>query len=199
MAARRLVFVTGNRGKAAEARAKLAPLGFRVEQRDLRLAEIQASSLEEVASWKVQQAARRIRAPFFLEDAGLFVDALNGFPGVYSSYAHATLGCSGLLRLLASIETRAATFRAVMVYVVPPRRPRFFVGECRGRIAREERGSRGFGFDPVFVPEEGDGRTFAELAPRDKNRLSHRGRALDALAAHLATELARKTRGKARV
>jgi XTP/dITP diphosphohydrolase len=124
--------------------------------------------------------------PYFCEDAGLFVDALSGFPGVYSRYVFSTLGCDGILRLLQDVPEaqRGARFRAVVAYVDPQRNVHLVRGEARGRIERAPRGDKGFGFDPIFVPD-GERRTFAQMTPAEKGGVSHRGRALDALVEHL--------------
>jgi XTP/dITP diphosphohydrolase len=125
-----------------------------------------------------------VAPPYFVEDAGLLVETLRGFPGVYSAQAFRTIGNEGLLRLLSDARDRSASFRAVVAYVDGPRPPRMFTGDIHGRIARTPRGHNGFGFDPIFVPE-GHRRTFAQMGPEEKNRLSHRARALDRLARHL--------------
>ncbi len=119
-----------------------------------------------------------------MDDSGLFVRALDGFPGVYSSYAFRTLGCPGLLRLVEDETDRAATFRTSFG-VLEKGGPTVLEGVCHGSLAEEERGEGGFGFDPIFVPE-GETRTFAEMDVEEKNALSHRGRAVAALAQHLA-------------
>ena len=181
-----LAFVTGNKGKLEEARARLAEVGVDVVQADLAPVEIQADTLQEVARAKAEDVARRLDGAFFLDDAGLFVDALNGFPGVYSAHALRTLGVPGLLKLLDGVADRAARFEAVVAYREPGAPLALFTGVARGRIAETPRsGGHGFGFDPVFVPE-GREETFAELDTATKNRLSHRGRALDQLVRHLA-------------
>lgn len=180
----RLLFVTGNAGKAEEARAALKPLGFEVEQRAVPHPEIQADTLEEVARERALWLGDRVRGPYFVDDAGLFIEALKGFPGVYSAYVYRTLGWQGLLTLLAG-EERGARFEAVIAYMEPGlAAPFLFKGVCPGRIAQEARGAGGFGFDPVFIPE-GEELTFAELPLERKNQLSHRGRALVRFAAWL--------------
>lgn len=180
---RELTFATGNEGKLAEARDKLGPLGFEVTQYAGGYPEVQADELETVARHGMDALADELEGPFLLEDAGLFVDALDGFPGVYSSYVYGTLGNAGLLRLLADAGARTARFRSVVGY--HDGRPRVFEGVVQGRITRQRRGEGGFGFDPVFSPE-GRERTFAEMSREEKSELSHRGRALEALAEALA-------------
>lgn len=174
----KLPFITGNAGKAEEAKAALGPLGIEVEQRRIPHPEIQADTLEEVARERALWLRDRVDGPFIVDDAGLFLDALKGFPGVYSAYAYKTLGWQGVLALLQGKQDRGARFEAVIAYMEPGMAaPFLFKGVCRGSILDGPRGAQGFGFDPVFVPEKG-GRTFAELSTEEKNPLSHRGKAL---------------------
>lgn len=182
-------FATSNAGKAREAAAALAPLGIQIETVSVPVDEIQADRLEDVARAKAEALRSRVRPPYFVEDAGLFVDALKGFPGVYSAYAYRTLGWQGLLRLLGTRRNRGAEFCAVVALVLNDAPPRLFRGAVRGRLTEGGRGAHGFGFDPIFVPA-GHRRTFAELEPDQKTRLSHRGRAL----AQLGRALKRQAR-----
>ncbi len=183
----RLTFVTGNAGKYQEATLILAGLAELTQDRG-GYTEIQADTLAEVARYGLAEVSGRLAPPFFLEDAGLFVDALQGFPGVYSAPLFHATGWDGLLRLLHGVPEarRTAHFEAAVGYRDPHGRDHVFVGRVDGHIAAAGRGTHGFGFDPVFVPQEGDGRTFAELTAAEKSRISHRGRALRALARHLA-------------
>lgn len=193
----RIRFVTGNRGKLREARARLGPLGIRVVAARRRVEEIQADTIREVARHKAAQLVGRVPPPFFVEDAGLHVDALRGFPGGYSNYAFRTIGCRGILQLLEWLpdRERRARFVAVIAYVDRRRRIHLFQGEARGAITRQMHGRHGFGFDPIFRPR-GHERTFAQLSARDKGKASHRGRALDRLAAHLLRAPRRHRRKK---
>ncbi len=176
---RTLTFFTGNRGKLTEVRLRLAPLGWNVVQGRRTLVEPQADELETVARAKLEQVPRA-PGPCLVEDAGLFIHALNGFPGVYSAYVLRTLGPAVVARLVPRGD-RSATFRAVMgLRGGAGGRPKLILGEVHGKITSAPRGSGGFGFDPIFVPT-GERRTFAEMTPEEKDRLSHRGKALDGL------------------
>jgi XTP/dITP diphosphohydrolase len=184
---RTLTFVTGNAGKAAELRAQLAPRGIDVVQDKRGYPEVQADTLAEVA----EAGARHLldaglKPPFILEDSGLFVAALRGFPGVYSRHALDTIGVPGLLQLMAGVELemRSAAFQAHLLYVDEAGHVHGFDGACPGRIADRAAGTGGFGFDPVFIPR-GHDRTFAEMEPAEKQRLSHRGAAVRAFLAAL--------------
>lgn len=188
-AGKELTFYTTNQGKAAELAEQVAPFGLTVRQDASGYPEVQADTLREVAEegarWLL---ARHARSPFLLEDSGLFVAALKGFPGVYSRHALDTVGTAGLLRLMDGVPDRRAHFASCLLYVDAAGRLHPFEGRCDGAIASTARGAGGFGFDPVFVP---DGqpplgvRTFAEMGAAEKTALSHRGKAVAALLEHL--------------
>lgn len=172
-----LTFVTGNAGKAAELRAQLKPRGIAVAQDDRGYPEIQADTLRAVAEAGARHLlAEGLRPPFVLEDSGLFVAALRGWPGVYSRHALDTVGIPGLLRLMADVERemRTAAFQACLAYADAAGKVHLFEGACPGRIADRPAGTGGFGFDPVFIAR-GHDRTFAELDPAEKAAASHRG------------------------
>jgi XTP/dITP diphosphohydrolase len=143
--------------------------------------EIQSDNLEEISKASVVDAFKRCNLPLIVEDAGLFIDALNGFPGPYSAYVYKTVGNKGLLKLMENIENRKARFQSVIAYYSAElKSPMYFKGEVAGEITREERrGKRdpGFGFDPVFKPASSD-KTFAEMVIMEKNKYSHRAKAL---------------------
>ena len=170
-----ITFITSNSGKVREAVEYLRPLGVKVVQRNFPYPEIQADDLEEVARYGVEWLKERVEGQFFIEDSGLFVDALKGFPGVYSAYVYRTLGYLGILKLMRGIKERDAEFKSVIAYW--DGELHIFKGEVRGQITEEPRGTGGFGFDPIFKPH-GFSETFAEMSVEDKNRISHRGRAL---------------------
>lgn len=182
----KLRFVTSNKGKVQEAQARLAPLGIQVVGRSRELEEIQADTIEKVARHKARQLLGKIKPPFFIEDAGLHIDTLQGFPATYSSYVFRTIGLDGILKLLQGKtgDARRAHFLAVIAFVDASRRVRTFTGRADGHIATARRGSHGFGYDPIFIPD-GTNVTFAELEPEEKGNRSHRGHALDQLAKHL--------------
>ena len=172
--AQMIYFVTGNRGKFEEARGILGD----VEQRNLGYTEIQADTLEEVALFGIREAREKLNGPVMIEDAGLFIDALRGFPGVYSAYVFETLGNEGILRLLEGASDRRAVFCSVVAYAEPGAEPILFRGELAGEIASGPRGSGGFGYDPIF---EVGGKTIAEMDLAEKNGISHRGGSIRAL------------------
>jgi XTP/dITP diphosphohydrolase len=169
-----LYFITGNKGKFMEAQGIFKDL----VQKDIGYTEIQADTLEEVAAYGMKEVMERLQGPVMLEDAGLFIDSLKGFPGVYSAYVQKTIGNSGILRLMTEVEDRKAYFRSVVAYAEPGMESRLFKGEVHGRIGFEARGSKGFGYDPIFYVGE---RSLGEMDLVEKNRISHRAESMKAL------------------
>ncbi|MGB7056053.1 MAG: RdgB/HAM1 family non-canonical purine NTP pyrophosphatase [bacterium] len=138
---------------------------------------------------KAAFAYRLCGYPSLADDSGLFVDSLDGEPGIYSSRYGKNDG-ERIARLLGNMETerkRTAAFRVVFVYYYDDGKYRVFEGECAGRIARSARGSKGFGYDPIFIPR-GYKKTFAELGLLVKNRISHRAEALRKFRKYLIKE-----------
>ncbi|MDP6325032.1 MAG: RdgB/HAM1 family non-canonical purine NTP pyrophosphatase [Candidatus Thalassarchaeaceae archaeon] len=185
-----LNFLTGNTGKLAEAQTLFGPLGWEIQAFEVDgevpdVIEPQSDNLTTVALAKIAQAVEllasqnRLEESLLVEDSGLFIDALPEFPGVYSAHVLQSIGCDGILRLLdnqrtAHFLTVAALWTGEAVEV--------FIGRCDGTISTEIKGEGGFGYDPIFIPDESeDGRTFAEMTHEEKSAYSHRGRALRAL------------------
>ncbi|RLF13222.1 MAG: non-canonical purine NTP pyrophosphatase, RdgB/HAM1 family [Thermoprotei archaeon] len=180
---RNLKFVTGNPHKAREAMSILRELGVNVEVRILKVVEVQADDIVEIASFRAHRAYEVIREPLIVEDAGLFIEELKGFPGPYSSYVFKTIGNKGILKLMKDVSNRRAVFRSA-VALHDGDRVTVFIGETWGVIAREARGDS-WGFDPIFEPDEGGGLTYGEMTSDVKNRISHRRRALEKLASYI--------------
>jgi len=179
---------TGNRHKYQEARAVLSEMGVEVRHLDVERVEIQADDLADIAAFSVEQLESAENRPVVVEDAGLFIDHYRGFPGPYSSYALSTIGLEGVLKLMEGVEERGASFKSVVAFRCGEE-ARCFRGVVRGRIAHSIRGTAGFGYDPIFIPDEGDGRTFGETMTEEKNALSHRARAFRALGEWLRERL----------
>tara|TARA_B110000438_G_scaffold211271_2_gene203315 strand:- start:812 stop:1462 length:651 start_codon:yes stop_codon:yes gene_type:complete len=185
-----LNFLTGNPGKLAEAQTLLSPLGweiqsFKIDGKVPDVIEPQSDNLTTVALAKIAQGVEllasqnRLGESLLVEDSGLFIDALPEFPGVYSAHVLQSIGCDGILRLLD--EERTAYFLTVAA-LWTGEAVEVFLGRCDGSISVEIRGDDGFGYDPIFIPDESqDGRTFAEMSSDEKSTFSHRGRALRAL------------------
>jgi XTP/dITP diphosphohydrolase len=176
-----IFFATNNVNKFDEARRVLAEYDVAVGMLRVKSVEVQSESLEEIARASALDAFEKCHLPIIVEDAGLFIDALNGFPGPYAAYAYKTVGNQGLLRLMRNVEARSAHFESVVAHFSAElESPVCFHGEVLGEIADKERkgNSRsGFGFDPVFKPLKSS-KTFAEMTIAEKNEHSHRARAL---------------------
>ena len=188
----RLVLATANRDKAREI-AVLMP-GFELVARPASVPDVDETgdTLEENARLKAWAVASAVGEPALADDTGLEVVALDGAPGVQSS-RYAGEGATyneNVVKLLAAldgVDDRRARFRTVAMACFPDGREVIGVGSADGHIAPVARGAGGFGYDPVFMPDDGDGRTFAEMTPLEKHALSHRGRAFRALADALAS------------
>jgi XTP/dITP diphosphohydrolase len=177
---KKVVFlVTGNVHKFNEARHVLNEFGLSTAMLNIDTVEIQTDSIEEIAKTSAIDATRKCCLSIIVEDAGLFIDALNGFPGPYSSYVFRTIGTRGILKLMKEVKKRNALFESVIAFHSPELKTlKCFHGEIKGKIAEQTRGLAGFGFDPIFLPHQGGGKTFAEMPLVEKNRYSHRAKAL---------------------
>jgi XTP/dITP diphosphohydrolase len=173
-----LQFATSNVNKVEEVRLILKDYPIVVEPINAKTVEIQADAIEEVASTSAKRAAQERKIPLFVEDTGFFIDALKGFPGPYASYVYKTVGRTGILKLLHGKLKRRAEFKSVVAFCIPGEEAVCFVGVVSGTISRDERGSSGFGFDSIFMPEEGFGKTFAEMTIDEKNACSHRAQSV---------------------
>lgn len=175
--------MTSNEGKFREVSRLLKARGLALERLDVRYPEVQADTLDEVVTAALDWLGPQYGDGLLVDDSGLFVHRLGGFPGVYSSYVYRALGCGGVLKLLEGVGDRAALFETCMG-LRQDGKNHLLHGRCPGALATEERGTGGFGFDPIFLPE-GHTRTFAEMSVEEKNTVSHRGRAAEALVRHL--------------
>ncbi|TVT40500.1 RdgB/HAM1 family non-canonical purine NTP pyrophosphatase [Hymenobacter setariae] len=193
----RLCFASNNAHKLDEIRPLLPPTVQLLSLADIgcheELPETQPT-LEGNARQKAQYVFDNYGVACFADDTGLEVDALGGEPGVYSArYAgpqrEAADNVAKLLHELATQPQREARFRTVIALVLEGGHVHEFSGEIAGAIARAPIGGRGFGYDPVFIPAEGDGRTFAEMTLAEKNMLSHRARAVDGLVRFLQAKI----------
>lgn len=181
---------TGNPGKVREIAEALAGLGWELEPlpEGVQLPEETGSTYEENASLKACTIATRLGLPALADDSGLEVDALDGQPGVYSARfgncASDTERNTYLLEKLRGQHDRRAHFRSVVILAYPDGDMECYEGKVSGTLLEGPRGSQGFGYDPLFVPD-GEERTFGEMSVEAKRPLSHRGLALkQLLAAH---------------
>lgn len=195
----RILLATRNEGKIRE----IKDLGRDLPVEFLSLEDVgpvpdvveDGVTFEENARKKAGEIARCTGMPTLADDSGLCVDALGGRPGVHSArYVSETVSdqerCAAILEEMADVsdDRRSARFVCVLVLAWPDGQETVFHGQCEGRITRELRGTKGFGYDPIFFHEE-SGRTFAQMDRDSKNAVSHRGRALRQLGEYLRHSL----------
>ena len=189
----RVVLASGNRGKLAEFTCAFGDLGIElIAQSELAIEAPEETGLSfvENALLKARYASQLSGLPALADDSGLCVDALDGAPGLYSA-RYAGVGASDadnriqLLQAMSDVPAplRTARFVCVLALLRHPHDPLPWIAEARweGTIGSSERGSGGFGYDPLFHPLDGGGHTAAELAPERKQALSHRGQAIELL------------------
>lgn len=174
------LLATSNPNKFREFQQILGP-GWSLEQVELDLLEPQGIDVREIIETKAKDAFAKVGEPVLVEDTGLEFDAWNGLPGALVKFFGERIGYPGVLRMLGDTEQRGATARLAVGFASADG-CRVYVGELRGQIAREVRGTTRFGWDPIFVPEGSD-RSFAEMTAEEKNAISHRRRALELLRA----------------
>jgi len=165
---------TSSDHKYEEAKEVLAEYGVELERLSIDRVEIQADDPELIAEYSLR--VLDVDVPILIEDAGLYIDKYYGFPGPYSSYTLRTIDNEGILKLMEGETERGARYLSAVAFRDGDTSVTF-TGEVVGRIAEEMRGINGFGYDPIFMPEEGDGRTFGEMSAAEKARISHRARA----------------------
>lgn len=171
--------VTSNIHKFEEARRVLSEYEIATAMlKKIDAVEIQDDDIEKVAKASALDAVKKCNLPIVVEDAGLFIEALKGFPGSYSSYVYRTIGNAGVLKLMGNVANRNAHFKSVVAFLNPNmEEPLSFKGEVKGKVLDEKRGNQGFGFDPIFQPFN-TSKTFAEMTVEEKNNHSHRALAL---------------------
>ncbi|MFH1447890.1 MAG: XTP/dITP diphosphatase [Candidatus Micrarchaeota archaeon] len=174
-----LLFVTGNKHKFKEAESILKEYGIRIDNVSLSVPEERGEDCGVIAAAAARYAYDKLKRPLFTEDSGLFIESLNGFPGPYSAWVFSKLGNEGILKLMTGTVKRDAGFTSAVGYA-DENGVRTFIVSCPGNMALEQRGSSGFGYDPIFIPE-GHVKTFSEDSAM-KERVSHRRKVLEKLA-----------------
>ena len=172
-----ILFLTKNIHKYNEAFEILSEYNIRLKHLAYDKLELQSYSIEDISKFSAIQAYKQLKQPLIVEDAGLIIHSLNGFPGPYSSYVFQTIGCDGILQLMRDAISRSAEFLSVVTYIDLKEGMECFTGGVRGYISYEKKGEEGFGFDPIFIPDT-ETLTFAEISSAYKNKISHRGKAL---------------------
>ena len=169
-----LFFASSNEHKFQEAERILANLGMQINLFKTTLEEIQSNNLNDIAEKKAINAYDLIQKPVIIEDDGLFINALNGFPGPYSSYVYDTIGNKGIMNLLENSQVRDAKFVSIIAYCDSDCDVKLFESSIPGKISSIiEKG--GWGYDPIFIPD-GESKTYANVS--DKDKFSHRSAAL---------------------
>ena len=169
-----LFFASSNEHKFQEAERILANLGMQINLFKTTLEEIQSNNLNDIAEKKAINAYDLIQKPVIIEDDGLFINTLNGFPGPYSSYVYDTIGNKGIMDLLENSKVRDAKFVSIIAYCDSDCDVKLFESSIPGKISSIiEKG--GWGYDPIFIPD-GESKTYANVS--DKDKFSHRSVAL---------------------
>src|SRR3989344_5059178 len=167
-----LYFITGNKGKLMEVQSILG----NVEALDIDLPEIQSLDAHEIIKAKLEEAKKHQAGEFIVEDTSLYFEALNGLPGPLIKWFMKTVGNDGLYKMAGAFGNFGAEAKTIIGYVDEKGKIEFFEGSIRGTIV-EPRGTSDFGWDPTFMPE-GQQKTFAEMSPGEKGKISHRGAAI---------------------
>lgn len=181
-------FVTSSEGKLKEARELL---GSRLAAVDIDIDEIQALDVRDVVKDKAMRGYAIVNKPIIVEDTGLYIKGLNGFPGALIKWTMMTIGNKGLCGMLGRGARKAYSETAVCLY--DGKRAELFVGRTEGSISTSPKGKSSFGWDPIFIPE-GRSQTYAEMGIAEKNRISSRAKAFKKLKRHLAHANHKQTR-----
>ena len=174
----KLSVITSNPGKVKEYQRYFEGLGIEAVHARIPYDEVQSSELEEVVRKGMDELKKKGMDDFIIDDSGLFIDRLNGFPGVWSAYVQKTIGNDGILKLMEDAADRSAAFKCCIGCSIGGK-DIIVTGACSGVILREGRGAEGFGYDPIFSHD--GGRSFADIPLDEKNMVSHRGRAIELL------------------
>ena len=159
-------FVTSNPGKVREFRQILEP-EINVNHIKISYQELRSDNPQEIARHSAKMLADRLKKPIVVEDSGLFIKALNDFPGTCSAYIHKRIGLKGIIKLMNDIKNRECTYKSAVAYCEPNKKPVSFLGEEKGKVAEKVRGNYGFGHDPIFIPARSS-KTYGEMKNCEK-------------------------------
>ena len=179
---------TNNMNKFEEIRNVLENSKINLRVINIKGNEIQAFSVLSVARQSALNIAEKFEGAFLVEDSGLYIDSLYGFPGPYSSFVYKTIGVGGIIRLIKDRENKNAEFHSALIYGENGKIIKNFVGITEGTISTSIKGKKGFGFDPIFIPN-GYNKTFAEMSIMEKNKISHRAKSTGAFAQWITKKL----------
>jgi len=181
----RIALITGNAGKAAE---YAAMLGIPVTPAKAELTEVQSLDVAYVAARKAADAYAQLREPVLVDDTGLAIHAWNGLPGALVAWFLDTVGPQGILDMAAGLADRRASVATALGYA-DGTGVQVFTGTVNGSLATEPRGTSGFGYDPIFIPDTDSGhRTYAQMTSEEKNKISHRRLAVEEMRDSLGLE-----------
>jgi len=172
-----IFFVTGNRNKFLEVKKITDRYGINLIWSNVDVVEHKYNTVREVSIAKALSSLKLIALPILVEDTGIYLDAFNDFPGPNAKVIFKGVGYEGILKLLEGKE-RGAKFVTSFAFAKPGMQPMAFVGECPGKIAEKPSDTIDFAYDTIFIPE-GDTRTFSEMTKEEKEKYSHRAKALN--------------------
>ena len=178
---KKIQLATKNLDKYEEMRTILDEYELDLRVVDIKGIEIQAFSVLNVAEHSAKVIATKTKDAFLVEDAGMYINSLYGFPGPYSSFVYKTLGLGGIVRLVKNRDDKTAEFHSSLVFGENGKIIKKFVGITEGKISTNLQGDQGFGYDPIFIPK-GKNKTYAEMSLVEKNQVSHRSKATRAFA-----------------
>lgn len=159
-------FVTSNKNKVREFRQILEP-EIQVNHIKISYPELRSDNPEEIARHSAEMLANRLRKAVVVEDSGLFIEALKGFPGTCSAYIHKRIGLHGIIKLMKDVRNRTCTYKSAVAYCKPNKKAISFLGEEKGKVAERIKGSYGFGHDPIFIPD-GNNKTYGKMKNCEK-------------------------------
>ncbi len=154
-------FVTSNKNKVREFKQILEP-EIKVNHIKISYPELRSDNQEDIARTSAEMLANKLKKVIVVEDSGLFIEALNDFPGTCSAYIHKRIGLQGIIKLMNGIKNRQCTYKSAVAYCEPKKNPISFLGKEKGKVAKSVKGSYGFGHDPIFTPENSN-KTYGEM------------------------------------
>lgn len=157
----KITLITSNKFKLKELKKYLEP-EIQVEHIDKEYSELRSDDSEEIAKEAAKRLAEEMKKPLIVEDSGLFIESLKDFPGTCSKYIHERIGLKGILKLMEGVEDRTCFYKSAVAYCEPGKEILSFLGEEKGSISLIEKGTNGFGHDPIFIPEDSD-KTYGEI------------------------------------
>ncbi len=153
--------VTSNLGKVKEFKIIFGD-SIKINHIEKEYRELRSDNPEEIAKEAAKRLSMQLQKPVVVEDSGLFIKALNDFPGTCSSYIHKRIGLKGIIKLMENVEDRTCYYKSAVSYCETGKEPVSFLGEEKGTVAEEIKGNNGFGHDPIFIPENSD-KTYGEM------------------------------------